>query len=309
MPAPGPLLTAWSAASASAASASAASTTAASANTSSPGWLDRLPWADVAWWQALLDRTLPSRATSSSPQFGWTSYLPLEDATFPSTGPLSGFAWPWATWLVWAALAVGLAFVLVPPLWRATRIGVTFVHELGHAAVGIAMGRRFTGFVVRGDMSGHAVTVGRPRGAGLVLTTWAGYPAPALLGAALVAAAMAGWGPGVMLAVALVCLVTLVFVRSWSTAGTTLVIGLAAGALWWWRDDARSAAVLLAVATVLLLGAWRHWAAVAGAPRGSDPAVLVRLTRWPAWFWVGTHLIVIAAATAAAGWLVWSAVP
>lgn len=253
-------------------------------------WWDRIPWAEAAWWQAFLDRTAPSRAASptSSLADGWP-----------------GFAWPWATWMVWGALAVGLVFVGVPPLWRATRIGVTFVHELGHAATGILVGRRFTGFVVRGDMSGHAVTVGKSRGFGLGLTTWAGYPAPAVAAAALVASALAGWGQVVMVAVGLVCLVTLVFVRSWSTAGTTLAIGIAAGALWWWRDDARSAAVLLAVATVLLLGAWRHWAAVAGGPKGSDPAVLARLTRWPAWFWVGTHLLVIMAATAGVGWLLW----
>ena len=59
-------------------------------------------------------------------------------------------------------LAAALA-ALVDPLWRVLRLRVTLVHELGHAFVGMLVGRRFTGFVLRGDMSGHAVTVGPPR--------------------------------------------------------------------------------------------------------------------------------------------------
>ncbi|OJX97083.1 MAG: hypothetical protein BGO96_02730 [Micrococcales bacterium 73-15] len=207
--------------------------------------------------------------------------------------------------MLWLPVALGVALVAIPPLWRLVRIGVTLVHELGHAVVGVLVGRRFTGFVVRGDMSGHAVTVGKRRGPGLALTTWAGYPMPALVGAGLVWVALAGWAPLLLLLVALGCVVTLPFVRSWTTAGVTLLVGLAAGALWWWRSDARSVTVVLVVAAVLVLGAWRHWAAVAPSPRGSDPAELARQTGWPGWFWVGTQLVVIAAATALAGWLLW----
>ena len=86
---------------------------------------------------------------------------------------------------VWTVLAGSLLVVAVEPLWRVLRIAVTLVHELGHAVVGMAVGRRFTGFVLRGDMSGHAVTVGRARGFGRVVSTWAGYPAPAVVGVAV----------------------------------------------------------------------------------------------------------------------------
>lgn len=255
--------------------------------------LARVPWADQAWWVAILERS--SRGGSALVDGdGWTSYVPLADETF--TPRLPG-------WQVWVPLAVGLLLTLVPPLWLRVRVVVTLAHELGHAAAGIVVGRRFTGFVVRADMSGHAVTVGKPRGAGLAWTTWSGYPAPALLAIGLVAAALGGWAPLVLGVVALICLVCLVFVRSWATAGVTLVVGLTAGALWWWRSDERSSTVLLVVAAVLLVGAWRHVFAVARAPRQSDPAELGRLTPLPGWFWVGTHLLVIAAATVAIGWL------
>lgn len=252
-----------------------------------------LPWAHAPWWQAFLARTRPG-----SPSHDWCDGAAARLCT-------DGAA---PAWLLWLPLGLGLLLVAFPPAWRLVRLGVTFAHELGHAVVGILTGRRFTGFVVRADMSGHAVTIGRRRGAALVLTTWAGYPMPALVALALVWLALAGWAPAVLGLSALACLITLPFVRSWTTAGVTIAIGLASGALWWWRADARSAAVLLVVAAVLLLGAWRHWAAVAGSPRGSDPAELARLTPLPGWFWVGTQLLVIAAASAAVGWLMWRSI-
>src|SRR5699024_12883263 len=58
-------------------------------------------------------------------------------------------------WLLLALAAAALADA-VPPLWHLLRPGVTIVHELGHALVGILMGRRFTGFVVSADKIGRA---------------------------------------------------------------------------------------------------------------------------------------------------------
>ena len=59
---------------------------------------------------------------------------------------------------------------------------------------------------------------------------------------------------------------------------------------------------------VLILGAWRHLGAVAGSPRGSDPDVLAKQTKIRGWFWVGTFGLVIAAASAGAGYLLWGVV-
>lgn len=273
----------------------AAATTAAAAT----GWTARVPWADAAWWEAIVARTAPwPPGSTTSP---WCAVITRPGGAQNSFCP-AGAPSPW---LLWLPIAIGLALVVLPPLWRRVRIGVTLVHELGHAAAGILVGRRFTGFVIRGDMSGHAVTVGKRRGPGLALTTWAGYPMPALVGAGLVWVALAGWAPLLLLAVAAGCVVTLPFVRSWTTAGVTLAVGIAAGALWWWRSDVRAGVVVLVVAAVLILGAWRHWAAVARSPRGSDPAALAKQTGWPGWFWVGTQFLAIAGATALAGWLLW----
>jgi len=200
-------------------------------------------------------------------------------------------------------LVAALVAVSVEPLWRVLRLGVTLVHELGHAGVGMLCGRRFTGFVLRGDMSGHAVTVGPARGLGRVFTTWAGYPAPGVVGAVVVWLAVRGWSAPVLTGILAVLVVAALRVRSGLTA---LVVGVAmvgAGALWWAGAAQLQAQVVVAVGLVLIVGAWRHlWAVVAAPdPTVSDPGVLTRLTRVPRAIWNTTFVVVLAWASWLAG--------
>lgn len=195
-------------------------------------------------------------------------------------------------------VALGVAAVVVPGVWRILRVAVTLVHELGHALVGMLVGRRFTGFVVRGDMSGQAVTVGPARGPGRVLTTWAGYPAPAAVGAVMTWAAARGWAAPLLFALLLALLVGLPRIRSFGTAAVLLAAAGAAGALWWWGAAAQQAQAVTGVGVLLLLGAWRHLGAVATAARSdrlSDPAVLARLTGVPRMLWLASFAAVLAA--------------
>lgn len=200
-------------------------------------------------------------------------------------------------------LLVAAAAIVIDPLWRILRIAITLVHELGHAFVGVLVGRRFTGFVVRADMSGHAVTSGKPRGPGRIVTTWAGYPVPAVVGATMILLAEYGWGAPLL--TALLVLVLLAFVRIRSAL--TLLVMLAAlaglGSVWWWRDDVLQAHVLVAVGIVLIIGAWRHLGAVVRGgrhDRSSDPAVLAQLSWVPRSVWALSFVVVIALATAVA---------
>lgn len=194
---------------------------------------------------------------------------------------------------------VALAVVLLPPLWRVARLGVTLVHELGHAAVGVLAGRRFTGFVLRGDASGHAVTHGRGSGPGLVATTWAGYPAPALLAAVIAVAVGRGWSPPTLAVLGLVLVVALIRVRSLLTACVTVAALLGVAAVWWWGTPSLQAQVLTGAAAVLAVGAWRHLVAAAqDRSPGNDARVLARLTRLPRWLWLLTFALVC-------GWGAW----
>lgn len=142
-------------------------------------------------------------------------------------------------------------------------------------------GRRFTGFVVRGDMSGHAVTVGPARGFGRIATTWAGYPMPALVGLLMLWAATRGYAGALLFGLLLTFVVVLVFVRSAGTLLTVLASGGAVGSLWWWRNDEVQVLAVVSTGFVLLVGAWRHLGALVGGRRdpGSDAAVLAKAHR------------------------------
>ncbi len=203
---------------------------------------------------------------------------------------------------VLAAVGLALLALLVPAAWRWTRIAVTVVHELGHAVVGMAAGRRFTGLVLRPDMSGHTVTVGRPRGVGLAVSTWAGYPAPAIVGAGVARLALDGWAPPLLAAGAVLTLLGLTRTRSLFTGTVMLALAGGLGALWWWGTAQVQGAALFGVGLFLLAGAWRHLLAVASRPSwDSDPGILARLTHLPRIAWVASHAVAIAATT---WWLV-----
>jgi hypothetical protein len=198
-------------------------------------------------------------------------------------------------------LGVVLVAVLVTRVWRVLRLAVTLVHELGHAVVGMVVGRRFVGFVLRGDMSGQAITSGPARGPGRVLTTWCGYPTPPVVGAAMVWLAVRGWAAPALTSGLVLSLLAATRVRSLLTAAVVGVALAATAALWWWRNDAMQEQVVVGVGLVLLVGGWRHLAAVLrDHSRGSDPAVLATLTHLPRAMWNLSFVVVSAAST----WLV-----
>lgn len=217
----------------------------------------------------------------------------LAERVLPGVAPATG-------WWILAVLVAGLVVVAVPVLWRPARLAVTIVHELGHAVVGILCGRRFTGFVVNGDMSGHAVTVGRSRGVGRIASTWAGYPAPAVVGALLLQIGLGGWSRTALTAVLIALIIALPFVRSAHTLLTVLATVVVVGAVWWWGGPTGTAGLCLGAGVLLLLGAWRHLGAVAvGGRRRDDPQQLAELTGVPAWVWILTQLLAVLACS---GW-------
>lgn len=213
----------------------------------------------------------------------------ISSRIMPDAAPAGG-------WWILLALVLALAAVVLPPLWRPARLAVTIVHELGHALIGMLMGRRFTGFVVSADMSGHAVTVGPRRGFGRVASTWAGYPAPAIVGALLVQISLHGWSRTALFVALVVLVLSLVFTRSLHTVVAVLGTAVGVGALWWWGSPALAALLTLAAGVFLLLGAWRHLGAViTGGGRSDDPAQLAQLTPLPAWGWIMSFAIVLGA--------------
>lgn len=190
------------------------------------------------------------------------------------------------------------AVLLIGPVWGVLRVIVTLVHELGHALVGLATGRRFAGFMVSPDMSGATTTNGATRGPGIVLTTLAGYPMPGLVGALIGQASLGGYSRGVLVVIAVVLLFLFLHARSAFTV-VALLGSLAADlALWWLADSSLVAAAVLCLGVFLLLGAWRHLVSVAlHGDRSQDPGALARWTRVPAAVWIMVFALVLAAAS------------
>jgi hypothetical protein len=93
-----------------------------------------------------------------------------------ATGPVL------ATWLVALTAAVAFLVVASQRIWHVSRNLVTLAHEGGHAVVSVATGRRLDGIRLHSDTSGVTSSRGKTSGAGLILTTAAGYVTPSLLG-------------------------------------------------------------------------------------------------------------------------------
>ncbi|AWE41739.1 MULTISPECIES: M50 family metallopeptidase [unclassified Actinobaculum] len=190
--------------------------------------------------------------------------------------------------LIAAGIGVGVALtaVVVPQIWKVFRVVVTLVHELGHAAVGVITGRKFAGFTVEPDMSGATATRGPSRGPGLVLTTLAGYPMPALIGALLFWLASTGRARPTLLGIALVIALVLFRARSVYTLAILLFVLATDIALWWWGEPEAAGGVVLGLGLFLLVGAWRQFCNVLfHGDNSQDPGALAARTRVPAFVW------------------------
>ncbi len=203
-------------------------------------------------------------------------------------------------------LAAGLAFVAVAwsAAWRWTRTVVTIAHESGHALAAVLTGRGLTGIRLHPDTSGTTVSTGARRGPGLVLTFFAGYPAPSVLGlggAVLVAAdrsALVLWiALGLLLA-------TLIHVRNVYGAFVVLATGAVVVVVAVGAEPGVQSAFAAALCWFLLFGGMR---AVRELQRGhrrhrgsSDAEALAGLTRvpsgmWAALFWLLAGVAMITA--------------
>lgn len=85
-------------------------------------------------------------------------------------------------WLVIGTGVCALLVVLTRDPWRIARNAVTIAHEGGHAVVALLSGRQLTGIRLHSDTSGVTVSRGKPSGLGMILTVFAGYVTPSLVG-------------------------------------------------------------------------------------------------------------------------------
>jgi hypothetical protein len=199
--------------------------------------------------------------------------------------------------LVLVTAVAALALVATPSAWRLTRHVVTIAHEGAHGVAALVTGRSLDGIRLHSDTSGLTVSRGRPRGPGMVLTAFAGYVGPALvgLGAAYLLQrqhALAVLWLGILL-LGLLLLQIRNFFGLWSVGVAAAVM---VAVMWWGSGVVQSAAayvgtwflLLAAPRPVLELQSLRR----RGRARTSDADQLARLTRVPGLVWVGAFLAV-----------------
>ena len=192
--------------------------------------------------------------------------------------------------------AIALALVLTPVTWPRVRLGVTVVHEAGHAVVAVLVGRRLHSIRLHSDTSGLTVSRGRPTGPGVVAMMAAGYLAPAAVGVGAALLLAAGRGVAMLWAMLALMAVLLVWVRNLYGLLVLLLGGVGVALLTWYGAPQAQAVVAYLIAWLLLLAAPRPLVELLGTGRTrgrtTDPDQLARLTRVPALVWT---LVLLAA--------------
>src|ERR1700733_11682721 len=174
-------------------------------------------------------------------------------------------------WTIAASAAAALLIVASPRLWRLTRIVITIAHEGGHAAASLLSGRRLDGIRLHADTSGETLTRGRRSGPGIVVTAFAGYVTPPLLGAGA-AALLATHRVTLLLSLFLLLLAgTLLMIRNWYGGLAVLVTGGSLFAVIWLAGPSLRAAFAYGVVWFLLFGGVRPGAGLARAGATGGP--------------------------------------
>lgn len=211
--------------------------------------------------------------------------------------------------MVLVAAGIALGVVALSVLWRPARHVITIVHEAGHALVALLSGRRLSGIRLHSDTSGLTVSRGKPYGPGMVLTGFAGYVAPSLLGLGFAALLGADRVTGLLVACVLLLLGVLVMVRNVYGVFSVLVTGAVLIGVAWWAKGEVQAAFAHVITWFLLLGGLRSIGELQakrrrGRARDSDADQLARITGAPGLFWVAIFVLVnLGCLVLAAGWL------
>ncbi len=211
---------------------------------------------------------------------------------------------------VLAAGLVALAVVLVTPVWRTARHVITIAHEAAHGLVATITGRRLDGIRLHSDTSGLTISAGKPRGFGMIATTFAGYVGPGVIGLGAAWLLREGYAVGLLWLLVALLAVLLLKIRNWFGLWSVLVAGAGLVLVSWFLDEEWQSAVAYAVTWFLLLGAVRPVFELQAqrfrrAARQSDADQLARLTGLPGLFWVLVFLLVtVGALVLGALWIV-----
>ncbi|MET4004413.1 hypothetical protein ABIB48_003152 [Arthrobacter sp. UYCu511] len=232
----------------------------------------------------------------------WNAVL----AGFTRTDPLSVPAG-----ILLGIVAVAVIVSIPRVTWRWFGLYVTFVHELGHAFAALMTGRVVHGLKIGLDHSGQLVSSGR-RGFSATWSGFWGYPAPAVVGLALVWSVSAGWAGAAASIGALILLVALLFLRNFTGIVVALLSAGIAQTLVMFADARTVSWAVLVLGIALGVGSVRDFFKVAAVHTrrrtqlaSSDAYLLAQATGAPSFIWLSGFAAVIAGSAAASAWLVW----
>ena len=211
---------------------------------------------------------------------------------------------------VLATALVALALVLVPRAWHLTRHVVTIAHEGAHGVAALVSGRRLAGIRLHSDTSGLTVSKGRRTGPGMVLTAFAGYVGPALVGLGAAFLLRERHALAVLWLAVLLLALLLLQIRNFFGLWVALLAGVGVAAVTWWGSDGAQSLAAYTGTWFLLLAAPRPVLELqqlrrAGRARDSDADVLARLTPLPGLVWVAVFLLVTAGCLFLGGRWLW----
>lgn len=216
-----------------------------------------------------------------------------------------------STLLLLGIVAAAVALSIPRVTWRWFGLYVTFVHELGHAFAALMTGRFIHGLKIGLDHSGQLVSSGR-RGFSATWSGFWGYPAPAVVGAALVWSVSAGWAGAAASIGALVLLVALIFLRNFTGIIVALISAVIAQSLVMFADAQTVSYVVLALGIALGVGSVRDFFKVASVHTrrraqlaSSDAYILYSSTGVPSFIWLSGFALVIAGSATFSTWLLW----
>ena len=208
---------------------------------------------------------------------------------------------------------IGTAVVLSIPrvTWRWFGLYVTFVHELGHAFAALMTGRVVHGLKIGLDHSGQLVSSGR-RGFSATWSGFWGYPAPAVVGLALVWSVSAGWAGAAASIGALILLLALIFLRNFTGIVVALLSAAVAQALVMFATPQTVSWAILTLGIALGVGSVRDFFKVAAVHTrrrnqltSSDAYLLAQSTGVPSFLWLTGFALVIGASGASSAYFVW----
>lgn len=213
----------------------------------------------------------------------WTAALTPVDA--PSSG------------LVLGMCGIALVIVLFRPTWRLTRHVITIAHEAAHALAALLTGRKLEGIRLHSDTSGVTVSRGRPRGFGMVLTAFAGYVGPGVIGLGAAWLLREGYAVGLLWLLVLLLALLLVQIRNLFGLWSILVSAAVLIFVSWSLPAEAQMGTAYVVTWFLLFGAVRpvfelQFQRARGRAPSSDADQLAGLTGVPGLLWVLVFLLV-----------------